>query len=217
MKTIALTCAAALIALPAFAQSGTTNTNNANGAASGNAAGSSAPLPNGTTQTPTTAPAGTTEMPNANNKATVTTPSTKDFVKKAASSDMFEIQSSQLLTNSKVTDTSTKNFATKMIEDHRQTSKQLKQLVKSGKVKADIPTSMSSKQQKMLSKLKGLSGKALVRQYREDQVAAHQKAVDMFQSYANNGENSDLKNWASDTVSTLKQHLQMARQLTNGK
>jgi predicted outer membrane protein len=62
-------------------------------------------------------------------------PSTEEFVKKVAISDMMEIQSSELAL-SRQPDADTKPFAEKMVKDHQQTSKDLKGLVESGKVKA---------------------------------------------------------------------------------
>lgn len=203
MKTIALTCAALVFALPAFAQSN-------NAATNGTTAGASTSSGNTTTASPGTK---TDNMKAAGAaKASI---SAQKFVTKAAQSDMFEIQSSKLVNQSDVQDTSTKNFAQKMIEDHTATTQQLKQLVSSKKVDATLPKSMSKSQKAMLDKLKRLSGKALVRQYRQDQIPAHQKAVDLFQSYSKSGDNQALKSWANDTLPKLQQHLQMAQQLPN--
>lgn len=45
------------------------------------------------------------------------------------------------------------------------------------------------------------------------QVKAHEKAVSLFEAYATAGENDDLKDWAEDTVPTLKEHLKEAQDL----
>src|SRR3954466_8031897 len=59
---------------------------------------------------------------------------TAEFVKKVEISDMLEIQSSEFVAPK--ADEDTKPFAEKMIKDHSETSKELKGLVQSGKVKA---------------------------------------------------------------------------------
>jgi putative membrane protein len=69
-------------------------------------------------------------------------PKTEDFVLEAASSDMFEIESSKLALER--SDEKTKGFAQMMLADHQKTSDELKAMVTSGKVKASIPTAMSS-------------------------------------------------------------------------
>jgi putative membrane protein len=135
-------------------------------------------------------------------------PKTEDFVTEAASSDMFEIESSKLALER--SDDATKKFAQQMLTDHTKTSTEMKQMVESGKVKATIPTAMSSNYQSMLDKLKGLQGDEFTKQYHSDQEDVHEDAVDLFKRYGDEGENADLKTWAAKTRPALEHHLQMA-------
>ncbi|WP_336485912.1 DUF4142 domain-containing protein [Methylobacterium nigriterrae] len=138
-------------------------------------------------------------------------PSTADFVKEAAVSDMFEIQSSQLA--SERGDDATKTFAKQMITDHQKTSGEMKGMVQGGKVQAGLPTELDGTHQGKLDKLKGLQGADFTKQYHSDQVKAHKDAVDLFQRYAKGGDNADLKAWAGKTEPALAHHLQMAQDL----
>ena len=138
-------------------------------------------------------------------------PKTEDFVAEAATSDMFEIESSKLAVDR--SDAATKSFAQQMIADHEKTTGELKGLVTSGKVQATIPTSMTSSQQNMLDKLKGLQGEDFTKQYHSDQESAHKDAVDLFKRYGDSGDNADLKAWAGSTRPALEHHLQMATDL----
>jgi putative membrane protein len=139
------------------------------------------------------------------------TPSTQDFVTEAAQSDMFELQSSDLaLTNSTAP---TKVFAQQMITDHGKTTAELKSAVQDGSVQATLPTTMSSSQQGMLDKLRGLHGTEFTSQYNSDQVSVHKDAVSLFQRYSKGTDNATLKNWAGSTLPTLQQHLDMAENL----
>ena len=138
-------------------------------------------------------------------------PSTQDFVTQAAISDLFEEQSSQLAAER--ADEKTKAFAKKMIEDHKKTTGDLKSMVKGGKVKADLPTALDSSNQSKLDKLKDLKGDDFTKQYRDDQLTAHKNAVDLFQRYAEGGENADLKAWAGKTKPHLDEHLKAAEAL----
>jgi putative membrane protein len=138
-------------------------------------------------------------------------PSTPDFVKEVATSDLFEIQSSTLAQQKG--NAAEKSFAGQMITDHTKTSTELKQLVNSGKVKADVPTVLDSSHQSKLDKLKDASGKDFNSDYASDQVSAHKDAVSLFERYAKGGDNSDLKDWAGKTLPTLKHHLEMAEGL----
>ena len=84
-------------------------------------------------------------------------PTTADFVKEVAISDMFEIESSKLAQDKG--NAPEKKFASQMITDHTKTSTELQGLVSSGKVKADLPTGLDSSHQSKLDKLKDESGK----------------------------------------------------------
>jgi putative membrane protein len=138
-------------------------------------------------------------------------PKTEDFVLQAATSDMFEIESSKLAAER--ADPATKTFAQQMIQDHQKTAAELKQLIDSGKVKATLPTAMTDDQKQMIDKLKGLQGEEFTKQYHSDQEEAHEDAVDLFKRYGNEGENPDLKAWAAKTLPALEHHLMMAKDL----
>jgi len=138
-------------------------------------------------------------------------PSTANFVKEAAISDMFEIQSSQLAAER--ADDPTKAFARQMIADHTKTSGELKEMVQSGKVKAEIPAALDGTHQSKLDTLKGLQGADFTKQYHSDQVKAHKDAVDLFGRYAKGGDDQGLKAWAGKTQPALDHHLKVAQDL----
>jgi putative membrane protein len=138
-------------------------------------------------------------------------PPTSEFVQKVAIGDMFEIEASRLI--APTADADTKPFAEKMVKDHTQTSTELKQLISSGKVKAELPTKLDAQHQKKLDDLKKLSGKELDTAYDRMQLEAHREAVDLFTRYSQAGDNPDLKQWAAKTLPHLKEHLAMAEKL----
>jgi putative membrane protein len=138
-------------------------------------------------------------------------PTTADFVKEVAISDMFEIESSKLAQDKG--NAAEKKFGSQMVTDHTKTSTELKGLVSSGKVKDDLPTALDSSHQSKLDKLKGESGKDFSSDFDSDQVSAHKEAVSLFERYAKGGDNADLKNWAGKTLPALKHHLEMAQAL----
>jgi len=145
------------------------------------------------------------------NSALDIAPSTADFVKEVATSDMFEIESSKLAQNGG--NAVEKTFAQQMIADHTKTSSELKELVSSGKVKAEIPAALDSSHQSKLDKLKNAKGKDFSSDYDSEQVSAHKDAVSVFERYAKGCDNAELKSWASKTLPALKHHLDMAQNL----
>jgi len=142
-------------------------------------------------------------------------PTTPDFVKEVAISDMFELQSNKLAEDKG--NEQEKAFARQMVTDHSKTSGELKAMVTSGKVKAELPTALDSSHQSKLDKLKGENGKDFSSDFNSDQVSAHKDAVSLFERYAKGGDNSDLKDWAGKTLPTLKHHLEMAENLNKSK
>ncbi|MEA2911043.1 MAG: putative rane protein [Bradyrhizobium sp.] len=149
------------------------------------------------------------------NSALGVSPTTADFVKEAATSDMFEIQSSQLAQERG--NASEKTFAATMIKDHTKTTDDLKSMVSSGDVKADLPTALDNSHQSELDKLKSLKGADFRSRYDKDQVSGHKDAISLFERYSKSGDNPKLKDWAGKTLPTLRHHLEMAQDLSAGK
>jgi putative membrane protein len=138
-------------------------------------------------------------------------PSTPDFVKQVAISDMFELESNKLAQQKG--NAEEKSFASQMITDHTKTSNELKTMVSSGKVKAELPSGLDSAHQSKLDKLKNASGNNFSSEFNSMQVDAHKDAVDLFERYSKGGDNAELKDWAGKTLPALKHHLEMAQNL----
>jgi putative membrane protein len=137
-------------------------------------------------------------------------PATKKFVTDAAMTDIFEIQAGQLA-QQKVSDAVYKDFAQMTIEDHTKTTDQLKGMAPT--LGIELPQQLDKMHQAAIDKLSAMSGAAFERTYKADQIHGHREAVAMFERYANSGDNADLRKWASDTLPTLRKHLQHAEAL----
>ncbi len=141
-------------------------------------------------------------------------PSTSDFVKEAALSDMTEIATSKLAQERG--DADAKTFASQMVTDHTKTSEELKALVSRG-VKAEIPASLDDTHQKKVDKLKDAKPEDFNSDYASMQVSAHKDAVSLFERYAKGGDDAKLKDWAGKTLPHLQHHLEMAQNLNKKK
>ena len=136
---------------------------------------------------------------------------TRQFVDKAAMTDMFEIQAGQIA-QQKSTTPAYKDFAQMTIDDHTKTTEQIKSMLPK-LPGVQPPPQLDKKHQALLDKLNAASGAAFERTYKSDQVKGHREAVAMFERYAKRGDNPDLKKWAADTLPTLRTHLQHAQAL----
>ena len=148
------------------------------------------------------------------NSALGISPTTQDFVKEAATSDMLEINAAKIAQDKG--NANEKKFAEQMIADHSKTSADLKKLVASGDVKADIPTSLDKSSQDKLDKLRDAKPADFAGEFDPMQVSAHKEAVSLFERYAKSGDNAKLKDWAGKTLPTLQHHLEMAESLDQG-
>lgn len=138
-------------------------------------------------------------------------PSTEDFVKKAATSDLFEIAAGKLAIER--ADPKTKAFAEEMVRDHERLSSELKQLLENQAVNIEFPAEMTQDQKATLAKLQGLQGQDFDGRYHSDQVKAHADAVDLFKRYGEKGQQTAIQTWAANTLPTLRHHLDMAKTL----
>lgn len=137
--------------------------------------------------------------------------STDDFVREAAIGDMFETVSSELAAIRG--DVPIRAFAARMNEAHQKSSAELTLLVRRHAGGTTIPPTMDGSRQAMLARLRGLMGDEFNRQYREDQLTAHRDAISLFQRYAENGDNPQLRAWARNLLPVLREHLRMAEAL----
>ncbi|GBQ95423.1 hypothetical protein AA0522_0593 [Gluconacetobacter liquefaciens NRIC 0522] len=139
-------------------------------------------------------------------------PSTADFVRMVALSDMFEIESAKLALDQS-TDAKVRAFAQRMLKDHQATTTELKAAI-AGRGAIDAPpTALDDAHETKLNQLRNLKGLGFDRQYRTQQIAAHEDAVSLFTRYAEGKEDQALRNFATHALPTLKEHLRMAQAL----
>ena len=143
-------------------------------------------------------------------------PSTQDFVTEAAQGDMLEIESGKLA-QQKASDPNIKQFAGQLVNDHQKTSNDLKALVSSGKVRANLPTAMDSTHQGKFDKLNGVSGADFDKAFDDLQTSAHKDATSLFERYSKGGENADLRGFAAMYLPTLQHHLQTAENFSKNR
>jgi putative membrane protein len=147
------------------------------------------------------------------NSALGISPTTQDFVTEAANSDMLEIAAAKLAQEKGNADE--KKFAEQMVTDHTKTTNDVKGMVESGDVKAEIPASLDSSHQSKLDKLRDAKPDNFAGDYDSMQVSAHKDAVSLFERYSKSGDNPKLKDWAGKTLPKLQHHLEMAQDLYN--
>ena len=135
------------------------------------------------------------------------------FANAAASSDAFEIASSQLA-EGQAESAAVKKFAVSMIKAHTESTAKLKAAA-SAATPAIVPdATLTAEQQQVLDSLKGVKGADFDKAYATAQVDAHQKTLDALK--ANAGDNAvpqSLRDFAAKLIPTVAAHLNMAKSL----
>lgn len=130
-----------------------------------------------------------------------------EFVVKAASGGLFEVQAAQLALT-KGTSQTVKDFAQKMMNDHGPVNDELKTLAQSKNI--TIPAAPGEDHQEKLDKLNKLTGAEFDKEYMDMMVKDHKHDIDMFEDAAEDGKDADIKAFAAKHLPTLKTHLQHA-------
>ena len=131
-----------------------------------------------------------------------------DFIKEAAMGGMMEVQLGKLAQDKSAND-GVKQFGKRMEQDHSKANDELKKLASSKGV--ELPTALDKKHQGKVDKLAKASGADFDKRYMSDMVSDHKTDIKEFQKAADKGKDADVKNWASQTLPTLKEHLQLAQ------
>lgn len=134
------------------------------------------------------------------------TPATGSFLTTVAGSNLFEIESSKLAL-AKSGNEKVKGFANQMIADHTQAGTKFKQAVAEAKLTPPAEK-LDTRHQAILDDLTKRDGAGFDQAYVKAQHDAHVEAVGLFDAYARSGDNARLKQFAAETLPTLKQHLQ---------
>jgi putative membrane protein len=134
------------------------------------------------------------------------------YMAMAASSDQFEIQSSQLALQAS-TNPAVQSFAQMLIAHHQATSANLMQAAQAAGLTPPPPTLLPP-QQAMLDQLRAAgTGPSFDQAFKAAQIPAHQQALELHQNYANGGDVPALRQVASATVPIIQQHLAAAQNL----
>lgn len=126
------------------------------------------------------------------------------FVNMAASSGLYEVESSRLALQ-QATDDQTKQIAQKMVDDHTKANEELKQIAQTKNL--TVPSQMMEKHRTQLEALQQAKGTALGSTYHQQQIAAHQEAVSLFERASKQLSDPELKAFAEKTLPTLQEHL----------
>jgi putative membrane protein len=139
--------------------------------------------------------------------------SDQDFAMKAAAGGQMEVDLGQIA-SSKATSNDVKDFANRMVTDHGKAGDELKSLASQKGL--TLPATPSAEETKTSNDLGKKTGAAFDKAYMSDMVKDHEKDAKEFEKASKSVKDPDLKNWATQTLTVVQDHLKMAKDV-NGK
>lgn len=135
--------------------------------------------------------------------------SDSEFARKAAMSGMKEVRVSEHAA-AQASSADVKQFATKLVQDHTAANANLS--TAAGAASIELPADLDAEHRQQVQQLTTLSGADLDRTYVDKMVESHTKSVQLFEQKSRDGSGA-LAAFASSTLPTLREHLQMAQDL----
>ncbi|WP_449416953.1 DUF4142 domain-containing protein [Phormidium nigroviride] len=168
--------------------------------------------PSGGSNTPsnTNTPSGGSNTPGRENTQSSLSSRDRNFINQAAQVGMLEVQLGQLATQRGSTNT-VKQYGQRMVNEHTQANQQLMQLAAQKGVTP--PTNLDNQHKAVMNRISNLSGANFDDSYMKEMIDSHNQAIALFQAQSQQGQDPDLKAWATKLVPNLQAHLQMANQM----
>jgi putative membrane protein len=134
----------------------------------------------------------------------------RSFMMKAAKGGLEEVELGKLAA-SKASNPDVKSFGQRMVDDHSKANDKLKKIASDKGV--PLPTDLDRKAKADRDRLDKLSGADFDRAYVEMMVKDHVTDVADFDRESKRAHDSELRQFVSDTLPTLQDHLKMAKDL----
>ena len=134
----------------------------------------------------------------------------RTFLMQAGQLSMMEVELGRLAVK-RGSSAGVKQYGQEMVEDHTRANQELMQLAMQKKV--ELPTEMSTQNTAMIDRLSGLSGSSFDTAYKQAMIDSHNQAIALFQAQSQQGQDPQLKAWATQKLPNLQAHLEMVNQM----
>jgi putative membrane protein len=133
----------------------------------------------------------------------------REFIEDQLQDGEAEVRLGQLASQ-RATSPEVKAFGEMMVRDHTKAGSDLKQLIQTENVEIEQPN--EAEHQDLHERLSKLSGAEFDREYMDAMVDDHEEAVNELEKHTDS-DNASVKQFASDTLPVVRQHLEKAKQL----
>jgi putative membrane protein len=134
----------------------------------------------------------------------------QEFLARALACDMAEIKMGEMA-QKMATSPDVQRFAQKMVADHAKNRAALTALAAT--LKAEVSEAAHKDHKEAMEKLSKFDKKDFDREYVKCQVEGHEKALKMYEKWAKEAKDDDLRAAAAKAVPVVRGHLEEARRL----
>jgi len=134
-------------------------------------------------------------------------PGDQFFLRQASKGGLLEVRLAELAAERSV-NPAIQDVAAKLLEDHRRANERLKAFA--DRQQLALPTELG-KHQVDVDRLAQLSGPDFGKAYLKEMIEHHDQAVATFQRQAEEGADPHIRAWATELVTTLRDHLRMVQ------
>jgi putative membrane protein len=136
----------------------------------------------------------------------------RDFVHDQLAMGTADVELGRLA-QQRATHADVKEFAAMMVRDHQMAADELRPIAK--RVNTDRDTKYDADDHKehrdLMEDLSKLSGRDFDRKYIDEMIDDHEKGIRELEGRAENAADADVKQWASKTLPTMREHLERAK------
>jgi putative membrane protein len=133
-----------------------------------------------------------------------------EFAEKAAEGGLMEVQLGKLA-QEQAKDEQVVQFGERMVQDHGQANEKLMAIAEQKGVQ--LPQELPEDAQQKYEELQQLSDAEFDEAYMDEMVKDHEKDVELFEQQAYSGMDPDLRAFAQETLPTLREHLDLAKEV----
>jgi len=134
------------------------------------------------------------------------------FVMEAAMGGLAEVELGRLAAQKGASD-EVRQFGQHMVDDHSKANEELMRVASSKGW--TVSSALDAKHRAEMQKLAALSGEKFDKEYVKMMLKDHKQDVAAFEKEAGGGMDADIKAFASSTLPTLREHLQMIQRIND--
>jgi putative membrane protein len=134
------------------------------------------------------------------------------FIREAAEGNNAEIQMGQMVAQ-RTQDPQVRAYADKLVRDHTQANRELRQIAESRGI--DMPQGPSRSDERSMRRMQAMNGRELDREAVDHWVKDHKKDIKEYDKEARRASDPQVKQYATMSLPTLRDHLSNAKTLSN--